>query len=63
MILVFDQKGGRKCINKQIPNIQLEILLFLSQMDVLFLHYCAVKFSLFHAQCFISDSVLACEDE
>lgn len=63
IILVFHQKGGRNCVNKQIPQIQLEIILFLSQIDALFLHYCAAKFSLFHAQCFISDSVLACEDE
>lgn len=32
-------------------------------MDAVFLHYYTIKFSLFHAQCFISDSVLSSEDE
>lgn len=32
-------------------------------MNVVFLHYYSVKFSVFHAQCFISDSLLASEDE
>lgn len=64
MILTFIPKR-RKNFNKQISKLQQEIDLFLSKIDAVFLHYCIMKFSLFHAWCFtcISGSVLASENE